>query len=49
MCRSHGHPSGPAGKTFVFAAIAYLRKGTSCPAVQNLNLMVGFQESRGLT
>ena len=37
------------GKVLVFAAIDNLWKGTSSQAVQNLNVMFGFPETRGLT
>ncbi|MGI8802825.1 MAG: N-acetyl-gamma-glutamyl-phosphate reductase [Solirubrobacteraceae bacterium] len=48
ICRIHVHADERTGKVFVFAAIDNLWKGTSSQAVQNLNLMFGFDEPRGL-
>ncbi|MCA1689055.1 MAG: N-acetyl-gamma-glutamyl-phosphate reductase [Actinobacteria bacterium] len=49
ICRIHLHADERTGKTFVFAAIDNLWKGTSSQAVQNLNLMFGLPETMGLT
>jgi N-acetyl-gamma-glutamyl-phosphate reductase len=48
ICRIHAHSDDRTGKLFVFAAIDNLWKGTSSQAVQNLNLMFGLPETRGL-
>ncbi len=41
-------PTSHTGKVIAFGAIDNLWKGTSSQAVQNLNLMFGFPETRGL-
>jgi N-acetyl-gamma-glutamyl-phosphate reductase len=48
FCRIHVHPDARTGKVFVFAAIDNLWKGTASQAVQNLNLMFGFDETTGI-
>lgn len=48
ICRIHVHADERTDKVFVFAAIDNLWKGTSSQAVQNLNLMFGLPETRGL-
>jgi N-acetyl-gamma-glutamyl-phosphate reductase len=48
LCRIHVHADERTGKLFVFGAIDNLWKGTSGQAVQNLNLMFGLDETRGL-
>jgi N-acetyl-gamma-glutamyl-phosphate reductase len=48
LCRIHVAADERTGKLFVFAAIDNLWKGTSGQAVQNLNLMFGLDETRGL-
>jgi N-acetyl-gamma-glutamyl-phosphate reductase len=48
LCRIGLHADERTGKLFVFAAIDNLWKGTSGQAVQNLNLMFGLDETRGL-
>jgi N-acetyl-gamma-glutamyl-phosphate reductase len=48
LCRINVHADERTGKLFVFAAIDNLWKGTSGQAVQNLNLMFGLDETRGL-
>lgn len=48
VCAINVHSDERTGKLFVFAAIDNLWKGTSGQAVQNLNLMFGFDEARGL-
>lgn len=47
-CDIHVHEDTRTGKVFVFAAIDNLWKGTSSQAIQNLNLMLGFDETAGL-
>ena len=47
-CDIHVHEDVRTGKVFVFAAIDNLWKGTSSQAIQNLNLMLGFDETAGL-
>ena len=47
LCRIHAAPIGER-KAAVFAAIDNLWKGASGQAVQNLNLMLGLEESEGL-
>jgi N-acetyl-gamma-glutamyl-phosphate reductase len=49
MCRIHCRADPHTGKLLVFAALDNLWKGTSAQAVQNLNLMFGFDETAGLT
>jgi N-acetyl-gamma-glutamyl-phosphate reductase len=48
ICRIHVHADERTSKVFVFAAIDNLWKGTSSQAVQNLNVMFGLPETRGL-
>jgi len=48
ICAIHAHADARTGKIFVFAAIDNLWKGTASQAVQNLNLMFGLDETRGL-
>ena len=48
LCRVYVQADERTGKLFVFAAIDNLWKGTSGQAVQNLNLMFGLDEARGL-
>ncbi len=48
LCRVYAQADDRTGKLFVFAAIDNLWKGTSGQAVQNLNLMFGLDETRGL-
>jgi N-acetyl-gamma-glutamyl-phosphate reductase len=47
-CRIHARFDERTKKAFVFAAIDNLWKGASSQAVQNLNLMFGFDETVGL-
>ena len=47
-CRISVHTDPRTGRVIVFATIDNLYKGTSSQAVQNLNLMFGFDESLGL-
>ena len=47
-CRIHARYDERTGKAFVFAAIDNLWKGASSQAVQNLNLMFGYDETVGL-
>jgi N-acetyl-gamma-glutamyl-phosphate reductase len=47
-CRVHARYDERTGKAFVFAAIDNLWKGASSQAVQNLNLMFGYDETVGL-
>jgi N-acetyl-gamma-glutamyl-phosphate reductase len=47
LCRIHCTTDG-GGRTIVFAAIDNLWKGASAQAVQNLNLMLGLEETEGL-
>jgi N-acetyl-gamma-glutamyl-phosphate reductase len=47
-CRIHVHPDERSGKVLVFAVIDNLWKGASSQAVQNLNLMLGLEETAGL-
>ncbi len=49
LCRIHATVDERTGKILVFAAIDNLWKGASSQAVQNLNLMFGFDETAGLT
>jgi N-acetyl-gamma-glutamyl-phosphate reductase len=49
ICRLHLRVSEHTGKVVVLSAIDNLWKGTSSQAVQNLNLMFGFDEAMGLT
>ena len=48
FCRISVHDDPRTGRVIVFATIDNLYKGTSSQAVQNLNLMFGFDESEGL-
>jgi N-acetyl-gamma-glutamyl-phosphate reductase len=48
-CRLFVAPDRHTGKLLVFSAIDNLWKGTSSQAVQNLNLMFGFDETEGLS
>lgn len=48
LCRIKVHADERTGKVFVFAAIDNLWKGAASQAVQNLNLMFGFDETAGL-
>ncbi len=48
LCRIHTTTDGN-GRTIVFAAIDNLWKGASAQAVQNLNLMLGYDEEEGLS
>jgi N-acetyl-gamma-glutamyl-phosphate reductase len=47
-CRIFAASDAHTGKVLVFAALDNLWKGTSAQAVQNLNVMFGLDESRGL-
>jgi N-acetyl-gamma-glutamyl-phosphate reductase len=47
-CRISVHTDPRTGRVIVFATIDNLYKGTSSQAVQNLNLMFGYDESLGL-
>jgi N-acetyl-gamma-glutamyl-phosphate reductase len=48
FCRIHARYDERTGKAFVFAVIDNLWKGASSQAVQNLNLMFGYDETMGL-
>jgi N-acetyl-gamma-glutamyl-phosphate reductase len=48
-CRVFAAADAHTGKVIAFGAIDNLWKGTSSQAVQNLNLMFGLPETRGLT
>lgn len=48
LCRIHVARDDAAGRVVVFAAIDNLWKGASGQAVQNLNLMLGLDETEGL-
>jgi N-acetyl-gamma-glutamyl-phosphate reductase len=48
VCRIHVAASEHSGKLVVLSAIDNLWKGTSSQAVQNLNLMYGYEETEGL-
>jgi len=48
ICRIHVHDDERSGKVFVFAVIDNLWKGAASQAVQNLNLMLGLDETAGL-
>jgi N-acetyl-gamma-glutamyl-phosphate reductase len=48
FCRLFAAADGHTGKVLVFAAIDNLWKGTSSQALQNLNVMFGLPETRGL-
>ena len=49
LCRIHVALDGRGGRVMVFAAIDNLWKGAAGQAVQNLNLMLGIDETVGLT
>lgn len=48
VCRIHATRDERTGKAFVFAVIDNLWKGAASQAVQNLNLMLGLDETAGL-
>jgi len=48
ICRISVHGDRHDGRVVVFSAIDNLWKGTSSQAVQNLNLMLGFDEDEGI-
>jgi N-acetyl-gamma-glutamyl-phosphate reductase len=48
ICRIHARRDERTGKVFVFAVIDNLWKGASSQAIQNLNLMLGLDETAGL-
>ena len=48
FCRVFATFDAHTGKVLVFSSIDNLWKGTSSQAVQNLNLMFGLPETRGL-
>ena len=48
FCRIFAAADGHTGKVLVFSAIDNLWKGTSSQALQNLNVMFGLPETRGL-
>jgi len=48
LCRIHVAVDGPTGRAMAFAAIDNLWKGAAGQAIQNLNLMLGFDETEGL-
>ena len=48
ICRIHARRDERTGKVFVFAVIDNLWKGAASQAVQNLNLMLGLDETAGL-
>jgi N-acetyl-gamma-glutamyl-phosphate reductase len=48
FCRLHAAVSGHTGKVIVLSTLDNLWKGTSSQAVQNLNLMFGFDEGAGI-
>jgi N-acetyl-gamma-glutamyl-phosphate reductase len=48
VCRIHARWDERTGKAMVFAAIDNLWKGAASQAVQNLNLMLGLDETAGL-
>jgi N-acetyl-gamma-glutamyl-phosphate reductase len=48
LCRVHAQVDERTGKLLVFGAIDNLWKGAASQAVQNLNLMFGFDETAGL-
>ena len=49
MCRIHATVEPATGRVLVFAAIDNLWKGAAGQAVQDLNLMLGLDETAGLT
>ncbi len=48
FCRLFAAADGHTGKVLVFSSIDNLWKGTSSQAVQNLNVMFGFDEAMGI-
>jgi N-acetyl-gamma-glutamyl-phosphate reductase len=48
LCRIHVAVDGPTGRAMAFAAIDNLWKGAAGQAIQNLNLMLGLEETEGL-
>ncbi len=48
-CRLFAAADGHTGKVLVFSAIDNLWKGTSSQAVQNLNVMFGYDEALGVS
>jgi N-acetyl-gamma-glutamyl-phosphate reductase len=48
MCRIHATVEPATGRVLVFAAIDNLWKGAAGQAVQDLNLMLGLDETAGL-
>jgi N-acetyl-gamma-glutamyl-phosphate reductase len=48
VCRVHVTVDGETGRIMAFAAIDNLWKGAAGQAIQNLNLMLGFDETEGL-
>ena len=48
LCRIHVAVDAPTGRAMAFAAIDNLWKGAAGQAIQNLNLMLGFEETEGL-
>jgi N-acetyl-gamma-glutamyl-phosphate reductase len=48
LCRIWADLDARTGKTYVFASIDNLWKGTASQAIQNLNLMLGLPETEGL-
>lgn len=49
LCRISVHKDERTGRAVVFGAIDNLWKGTASQAVQNLNLMFGYPEGRGIS
>jgi N-acetyl-gamma-glutamyl-phosphate reductase len=48
VCRIHATVEPDGGRVLVFAAIDNLWKGAAGQAVQNMNLMLGLDETAGL-
>jgi N-acetyl-gamma-glutamyl-phosphate reductase len=48
VCRLHATVEPATGRVLVFAAIDNLWKGAAGQAVQDLNLMLGLDETEGL-
>jgi N-acetyl-gamma-glutamyl-phosphate reductase len=48
LCRIHVAVDERTGRAMAFAAIDNLWKGAAGQAIQNLNLMLGFEETEGL-
>ena len=48
LCRVHVTVDGRTGRVMAFAAIDNLWKGAAGQAIQNLNLLLGFEETEGL-